>query len=322
VVKLPAAKGRRLPKWARARTRPKPPGVLPDMPKIQDAARAAGLGRLRQAAQKFASGDHGILRSARLSLGRTSLYLSAAPCQRWLPDNRLDWWDAQPWQTGALVRGAPDGTVFAEGSISAFLCEFDPRLATIVGADLTDSALANHPELLPYTRVPWDSFSDDDLAQGIRPDVVSAIGFSTVDDPPKSHPYLARVPLDIDGEAGQLRTVLVNQSDPGALDPNAVRPDLVLRFDTPQRAVGIEFAFVKLNSAEPDPAAAGIVLVATDAAGNRIATSDATDLQTRQHVRNASPHLIGVRDSEGGIVQVALRYLTYEQGEPDGPGAL
>lgn len=263
----------------------------------------------------------------------TARGLAPGGCSHFLPANRLDWWHAVPWPLGPITIASPDFSnpmTFNSDTVDVFCCEFNPALATIVGADLSDDALANAPDgprLLPYVRIPWDVFSDAQLAQGVQASAaVQDMGFSVSTTPPSSVPRLRKFDIfTADGTPPAPATVIVNDDDRATPDPNAFRPDLV--FNAHQRAVGIEYVYInQIGQGARDPSAHGIELraYASEAAGvdDHFVRSDGFDLfgPDNRILNQQRVHYIGVRDDRGRIKKVALRFLRDREEQRDDPG--
>src|SRR5215468_11223141 len=130
---------------------------------------AAVLAALRDGAARIAAGDRELVRSLRPAVGTSARGLAAVG-GHYLPPNRLDWWGKTPWASGAIDRNNPTSgaeDAFTADSSAAFLCEFNPAVATIVGSRVADGTVER--ELQPYHRIPWQG------APGSSPNAVPDI---------------------------------------------------------------------------------------------------------------------------------------------------
>ncbi|MGH8671942.1 MAG: hypothetical protein ACREUA_07895, partial [Burkholderiales bacterium] len=135
--------------------------------------------------------------------------------------------------------------------------------------------------------------------------------------------------------------VVVNESSPGRtleLGANELRPSLWIDFDSPRRAVGIEYSYVRaMGGIDPS----GVKLIAYDRAGRFIIGTDGKGCIVgrdglppqgsscaplplpRTYVDdNEMDQRIGVRDAAGNITTVELRfdYAKADSLPPEGPG--
>jgi hypothetical protein len=247
--------------------------------------------------------------------------------------------------TGAVKR-ANAGLVL--DSLESFLCEFDERLATIVGSGVSDQDLdplsaSRHPlrreqarfldDLRAYRRrVSWDLLAPELLQRFQRVNGIPGIAFNLRTDPPRSVPNLVSLPwLLADGKKEAFQA-LVNQLGQGfTLEPGQPWPPMVIEFDSPQRAVGIEF----IAPASDGPAAGRYAAIAyrlegLDASGTPIPTcaSDASYL-TNDERNNAGVigrlHTdvvcyVGVRYELARIAAVRLTTLREREHNTNEPG--
>jgi hypothetical protein len=248
---------------------------------------------------------------------------------RYLPDDRLQWWGAIPWPSGAITRHRPDGSEpdYLLDSDEAFLSEFDPALATIVGADLSDQVITySHPYRL-YRRVPWDFPSL--INAGGTPNVLPEVPFIvTTSQESRARARLTMVDIELlPGGTIASRLVLVNV-DIAPQDPAALRADLILRFAIPQRAVGLEYVFKKLSPDDQDVKAFAVCMSGFDIEGRPLKNSDGLNLESHGDIL-ATPNrfggiprvrFIGLRDQGGGISAITLSYLHDNESASGGSG--
>jgi hypothetical protein len=150
--------------------------------------------------------------------------------------------------------------------------------------------------------------------------------------PPYSLPGLVWRPwLHSNVEKITFPALVSRLDDQAVLEPDQPWPPLVIDFDRPQRAVGLEFVAPSIDGhSEGRYAAAAYRLEAFDAAGNAIPSceSDATHL-TSDERNNAGlvgrlltdrVRYIGVRDDFGQIASVRFRTLRERERNPNNPG--
>jgi hypothetical protein len=224
--------------------------------------------------------------------------------------NPFSWWvrrqdSAARWLHEAK-KPPPSGAIEPTFG-NEFECQFSPVLATIVGSDTDIPRQANGFDDV----IPWDTHGYT------SPNEVPDIQFAIRVDRPRSDPVLVANP-----DQGNV-TLLVNKVVEGhqlELGPDEFRPSLWIDFDTPQRAVGIEYGFyTEPGQEERRVSAKGVQLIAYDSRQNEIpsAFSDGQVLAgtTRREITNNPFGLrIGVLDREGRISSVELRF-TYDRAD-------
>lgn len=226
--------------------------------------------------------------------------------------NSFDWWGRSPPLTSRLSQ--------------EFRCEFSQALGLVVGSVVvspTGGVGDLDPTALGFRMARWDNRLDEPA-----PNSDDRIGFTIRTSSPSSTPTLrARGQL-----SGGSAVVLVNESQSdlaAALAPNEWRPSLWLDFDSPRRAVGIEFTREELPGLLPaDVDASGVKLMAYDrddrfivGASGRGCQLDGDGLPVREVACDApcSPgsdnvrkgnirHCVGVQDRLGRISRTELRF--------------
>ena len=291
---------------------------------------AAVIAALRAGAGRIAEGDRELLPALGPAVATSARGLTPSG-GHYLPANRLDWWGAAPWKSRPISRKGPTGTEELPGdSNDAFLCEFNPLLATVVGTDVVGG---NTPgALLPFHRIPWDE------TPGISPNAVPDIGFTVRAGGPSSTPTIAQVPIRFGSEMSTVdRNVLVNAFAEGFQpDSSLQRADLILDFDVPQRAVGLEFAWGRIGD-EEHPWVVDVELELRSSDGTILDLTDPTDQDERNDAKPLADfdtgagwsrfedgwiRYIGARDQLGRISTAALRFKrvrSFDTLPPDAP---
>ncbi len=221
--------------------------------------------------------------------GTTGRGLLGNACSHYLGVNRFGWWDAVVPATGAIGSGSDETTLE-----TVFCNEFCSSLATVVGADLDGSSST------PARKVSWDMFQ-----VGSSPNNIPHIEFSLRTVRPTSIPtiMLASVYTRDSGSAQVLQKVIYNCVEEGCMpDPAQPRPPLIIDFVVPQRAVGLEFGFLGEDHRIINPE--HVQLIARNRDGEEIFTAQAYRTVNANSVRG----LIGVRDQNGAISSVELRF--------------
>lgn len=307
---------RSLPRWAVGPRSAVRNGERREGPQRVANRDAAVLAALRTGAARIAEGDRGLLPALAPAVATSARGLAAGG-SHYLPENRLDWWDAKPWKSSPISRNPPSGSgSFTGDSNEAFRCEFNPLLATVVGTDVVGSGAP--PEILDFRRVPWDE------RPGVSPNAVPDIGFTVRAGGPSSTPIITQRPVQFGSESAPVeRNVLVNAYAEGfEPDPSVPRADLILDFDVPQRAVGLEFAWGQIGD-EPNPWVVDVELELRASDGSILDVTDPTNPDERNDAKPLANMLtgaggsrfedgwiryIGARDEQGRISTVALRF--------------
>lgn len=229
------------------------------------------------------------------------------------------------WWNGRTARVPPATAPI----VLPFPCEFSTYLTTIVGA-LPPTFDTTDPRPLGYHYLAWDA------APNSTPTGLPGTGFAVRSERPLSAPTL-HTRIITDGQSSGPVVVLVNDTLPGySLDlsaADAIRPSIRIDFDSPRRAVGIEYGYVRDPDAPGTIDPTGAKLMAYDERGAFIVGSDGEGCALRSDgsrvptpfcVRSRLPRSelddtkvdqrIGVRDAAGGIATVELRF-DYSQTE-------
>jgi hypothetical protein len=229
-------------------------------------------------------------------------YLLSRDNQGNLIDNRFAWWDIWERVAAGAVPQAETGafTATTQEPEEVFLCELSPILATVIGAEVPTPAMVAMG--LPYRTISWDR-----LADGDSPNTAAGTGFTVLSQPGAVVPVIREIQVKGIAAEALPRKALVGDAEAA----------LGLLFDTPQRAVGLEFGcLADPNREEPLPAS-GVELVAFDRDGVELV-----------RVRGAGPELdaniqprfvnnrIGLRHRGGRISRVALSFTHYRGGDP------
>ena len=213
--------------------------------------------------------------------------------------NSFTWWDKIPPPTGPIAQDFP--------------CEFSTALATVVGS--STSSGPNSPVDQGFSVLPWDG-------GGLQsPNDIPGIPFAVRTQRPDSQPVLRAYSV-----AGRSTApiVLANDPEPGhtlAQPEHGFRPSLWIDFNTPQRAVGLEYGYI----AEPDHLedfirTPGVKLIAYDTHGRQITSSAGNQEGLGEGVLHSRKldHKIGVRDQLGRIATVELRFGRDREDRPEG----
>lgn len=251
--------------------------------------------------------------------------------------NRFAWWN----KFGDVPQTAP--------MAKEFECEFNRPLTTIVGASLEAFNAAG------YNTIAWDEpgtdFSSLDEVPGIEFRVYPRNFFVT-----SSIPRLEELRLLVrESQRAEIHKVLQLKGVPdrarNAYNEGEYRPSLMILFDKPQRAVGLEFGLRALDDAHPlgptgelgprsgpSPDGSesfpddGVRLYAYDRAGVNLTTAGGLQLVSHGRVINPATsritpnsvrHRIGVVHNNAEISLVELRFQDFDENgpSPGGPGS-
>ncbi len=336
----------RLPDLQRVPRPPRAKNPPPDAPVISAGAEVRTDARLRDAAAKISSGNRSLLRAMYpQGIGTTPRGLRPEGdghppgiCQHYLPDNRFAWWDVgDRLRIGAVPEAAtgmiPTGVKVSGDLWLLWLCEFSPLFATVVGAAVpTPDMVQRH---LSYHTISWDG-----VPPGASPNMVPDIEF-TVATPwaaiSEVNVFVHEMPVDDRGnEQRLLQKVLVNQAAeveglagpetlPDSVDveytPDASvgpivvgRPPLVIVFDHPQRAVGLEYGFIPFREGRATVPGNNVELVARDRDGAVLVRTSGARIGDVEAFR--VDNRIGVRHQDGGISSVELHFNPDEAAKP------
>lgn len=219
---------------------------------------------------------------------------TAADCNHWLPKNRFDWFTAKPPPTGE-IKGA---------QVTALRDEFCGPLSTVVGGRLLD---------LPVPDEQGISWAD--LPDNASPNSIPGIGFWVRTTRPESVPFLQTQTINI-GTSHVPVKLLINGTEEGFEPGPGRRPSLFIDFPIPQRAVALEFGYIGNNDHLDQ---SDVQLIPYDSEGERILffdsegrsrllESNAEAIHQGQILAGNVFYEIGVRDREGGIATVELRF--------------
>ncbi len=231
--------------------------------------------------------------------------------------NRFDWWKRTPPPTGPIR--------------TDFRCEFSTALATVVGGE-PPSFENPTPDSLGFLMGIWNPWL------GGSPNGVRGTGFSIRSHRPASNPVVRMKTI----QGGRSVAVLINEpvADHTIAPGPGLRPSLWLDFDTPRRAVGLEYGYEPLpgiNTGTID--ASGAKLLAYDRDGNFITGASGkgclvdqdgslpegncfpTGIEGSNLDSTVVTQPIGVRDRRGRISSVELRFDFADADGADGPGA-
>lgn len=233
------------------------------------------------------------LRPASGGFATSAAGLAGGPVfQHFLPVNRFDW-----WQAGVEGRVPASGPVVPSlrdniEPVNEFRTEFFSPLATVAGARLDEL----DPQQLKAKKLPWEGNENVNTLPGAEFVIRPGGGLTTIE---------LR-------EAGN-QVVLTAVTAPANFGPDATPvTSLTIDFFVPQRAVGLEAGY--LSNLERSLGGEFFELVARDADGNEIprALSTGEALHGNALWDPGRVYYIGVKDQEGGIRSVELRFT--EQG--------
>ncbi|MEO5958527.1 MAG: hypothetical protein ABIY47_06700 [Opitutaceae bacterium] len=215
--------------------------------------------------------------------------------------NRFDWFSRIPPEDGPVTE--------------SFLTEFLPGLTTIVGSlSAPFEDLAPPFETLGYRTVSWDESGFPGLQH------VPGLQFSVRTSRPESIPEVTDIalPPPANQNLPPARVLLNRSSSQSTEQPPAgkFRPSLFIDFNRPQRAVGLEFGFQKLQqSPAANLRARGVRLIALGADGQPLPSSSGGILASTADLlsgnlilSSAVDQKVGVRSQTGEIMSVELRF--------------
>jgi hypothetical protein len=223
--------------------------------------------------------------------------------------NRFQWWDKHAPRTGPIrMNGATDIT---------FECEFFPGLTTVVGADTNIGTGLQNLLRTGYKVIAWDMRDQNNQFVYNSFADIPQLEFAMRTSRPTSEPKWEDITLPFSGS----KRLLVNRTSADhELESGRFRPALWIDFVRPQRAVGIEYGYLELPGRQGNIIrAADVRLIAYDADGTVIteSTGDELDVGSSRLLAVDVNNRIGVRDEDGGIMSVELRF---EEEDPEEPG--
>ncbi len=208
--------------------------------------------RLQRVAAKIAAGDLRPIAACYPATATTARGLAPCATPHYLltsdesgnlVNNHFRWWE----RNGQQPVSGPMGLISTTGEPreATFECQFSPALATVAGANVGPSARnPDTPAGLGFRTIPWDTGAFQ------SPNEVPGLQFAVRVSHPWSNPLLKQVEhVDAADVHDTTQTLLVNEGFPGPgleLRPGEYRPSLWIDFETPQRAVGIEYGYEKL----------------------------------------------------------------------------
>lgn len=275
---------------------------FPKAPKVSAKSARKALDDLLRLARALVSKPETLSDLTRPGVGTLVRGLHGG-CHHWLPDNRLDWWEAY------FDELAKDNSRLSTGPLvkdDEFPCEFNPALGAVVD---------------------WESLNDGD-----DPNTLASSEFTLMTTDPRCRPVVRELELEIDENdvpqpVASHKAVVNCWEDPPPQDINQPRPSLFVTFDRPQRAVGLSFSYIPDANRQGDISSEGVELIAYDIDGQEITRSHGRNLTSNRFnprwIRGGQAfNRIGVRSRDGAIMYVELRFGYDLQHKDDGPGEL